>query len=219
MVAGTIIPLDHVRLADRPLVVCDIDEVVLEFLSPFAAFLNSRGHDLLPRSFRLHGNIVESATGEVAADAVVDALQEDFFRLQEDWQTPAALAVETLDALGRDADVVFLTAMPPRHSEARHRLLHRFGLAYPLVATEAAKGPVVQALHRSRPLPLAFIDDIHFNHLSVQESAPEALLIQLMANATFRAMAPDPGAKVLRATDWCHAERLIRAHFEKSADR
>ncbi|MBD9371864.1 hypothetical protein IB238_04315 [Rhizobium sp. ARZ01] len=215
MVAGTIFPLDHVRLADRPLVVCDIDEVVLEFLSPFAAFLNSRGHDLLPRSFRLHGNIIESATGEAAIDTVVDALQEDFFRLQEDWQTPAVLAVETLGALGRDADIVFLTAMPPRHAEARRRLLHRIGLTFPLVATEAAKGPVVQALHRSRPLPLAFVDDIHFNHLSVQGSVPEALLVQLMANQVFRAMAPDPGEKVLRATDWRHAERLIRAHFAR----
>lgn len=213
--AGAPFMLDHIRLGDRPLLVCDIDEVVLEYLSPFGAFLRSQGHDLLPRSFRLHGNIIDSGTGEAALDAVVDALQEDFFATQEAWQTPAALAVETVGALGRDADVVFLTAMPPRHVAARRRLLDRIGLAFPMVATEEAKGPVVHALHGARNLPLAFIDDIHFNHLSVQQSAPEALLVQLMANEAFRAMAPDPGANVLRATDWSHAARLIRSHFAK----
>lgn len=203
----------RIRLADRPLVVCDIDEVVLEYLSPFGAFLRSRGHDLLPRSFRLHGNIVETATGAAALDAVVDALQEDFYAAQEEWQTPAALAVETLAALGRDADVVFLTAMPPRHAHVRRRLLDHLGLTYPMIATESAKGPVVQALHRARPLPLAFVDDIHHNHRSVQANVPEAMLVQLMANEVFRAMAPDPGQAIRRAKDWRDAERLIRAHF------
>ncbi len=107
--------------------------------------------------------------------------------------------------------------MPPRHVAARRRLLDRIGLAFPMVATEEAKGPVVNALHRARSLPLAFVDDIHFNHSSVQQSAPEALLVHLMANEAFRAMAPDPGANVLRATDWRHAASLIRRHFATPA--
>ncbi|HVK91420.1 MAG TPA: hypothetical protein VM468_08470 [Mycoplana sp.] len=210
-----VIPLEHVHLKDRGLVVCDIDEVVLEYLSPFTAYLRSRGHDLLPRSFRLYGNIVETLSGEAVLDAVADALQEDFFAAQEEWQTPAALAVETLGALGRDTDVVFLTAMPPRHVAARRRLLDRLGLPFPMLATEEPKGPVVQALHRSRPLPLAFIDDIHVNHRSVQESVPDALLVHLMANPVFRAMAPDAGESIHCASDWREAERIIRAHFAR----
>ncbi|WP_246300894.1 hypothetical protein [Mycoplana rhizolycopersici] len=214
MNAPDFMPLEKLRLADRPLIVCDVDEVVLEYLTPFTAFLRSRDHDLLPRSFRLHGNIVERGTGSVALDAVVDALQEEFFAAQEHWQTPAALAVETLMALGRDADIVFLTAMPPRHAEARRRLLQRIGLTFPMVATEAAKGPVVQALHGDRPLPVAFIDDIHYNHRSVGESVPDALLVRLMANQVFLAMAPDPGERVRCATCWNEANRLIRTHFQ-----
>ena len=124
-----------------------------------------------PRTQRAlaYSRVAGSHTGTVAIDAVVDALQEEFFAAQEDWQTPAALAVETLMALGRDADIVFLTAMPPRHAEARRRLLQRIGLTFPMVATEAAKGPVVHTLHGGRPLPVAFIDDIHYNHRSVGE--------------------------------------------------
>ncbi len=214
-----IVPLDHVHLSDRPLVVCDVDEVVLEYLTPLDAFLRSRGHELLPRSFRLTGNIIDRVTGEAVLEAAVKALQEEFFATQDQWQTPAALAVETLGALGRDADVVFLTAMPPRHAEVRRRLLDRHGLDFPMVATEAAKGPVVQALHRGRSLPLAFIDDIHSNHHSVRESVPEALLVRLMANQAFLALAPDPGEFIVTASDWRDAERRIRAHFAAFAGR
>ena len=51
---------EALRLADRPLIVCDVDDVVLQFVTPFKAFLEHQGHRLVPRSFRLHGNIVRA---------------------------------------------------------------------------------------------------------------------------------------------------------------
>ncbi|QRM55031.1 hypothetical protein [Sinorhizobium sp. BG8] len=218
MVTSTV-TIDHIRLGDRPLVVCDVDEVVLEFLTPFREFLNSRGHDLLPRSFRLHGNIVGLIDGTITDNAVISALQEDFFADQEAWQRPALQAVETLTMLGKDADVVFLTAMPPRHEATRRRLLDRVGLTFPMVATEEEKGPVVRALHRQRSLPAVFIDDISRNLESVRAHAPDTLLLHLMANAEFRAMAPALGDGVVSATDWTHAASLIRAHWMPIAGR
>jgi hypothetical protein len=38
---------------------------------------------------------------------------------------------------------------------------------------------------------------------------PETLLINLMANDTFRALAPHPGDGVDIASDWAHAVELI----------
>jgi hypothetical protein len=208
-----VLSLDHVRLTNRPLIVCDIDEVVLEFLTPFRNFLRASGRDLLPRSFRLHGNIVLLDSGEAVADDLVSALQEEFFTRQEEWQTPAELAVETLAELAGEADIVFLTAMPPRHAVVRRALLDRFSLRYPLVASEDAKGPIVKRLHAGRELPFAFIDDISRNLYSVREHAPDCLLINLMVNADFRPLAPDPGEGVTKAGNWTDVARIIRAHI------
>ena len=205
--------LDHVRLSNRPLIVCDIDEVVLEFLTPFRDFLRACGRDLLPRSFRLHGNIVLIESGETVADDLVSALQEEFFLRQADWQTPAALAVETLAELAQEADIVFLTAMPPRYAAVRRTLLDRFSLHYPLVATEDAKGLVVKRLHAGRKLPFAFIDDISHNLHSVREHAPDCLLVNFMVNADFRPLAPEPGKGVTKARDWTDVAQIIRAHI------
>ncbi|CAN7434576.1 hypothetical protein LJR235_002761 [Pararhizobium sp. LjRoot235] len=210
-----LLDLDHVRLTDRPLIVCDVDEVVLEFLTPFRNFLRASGRDLLPRSFRLHGNIVLLESGETVADDLVSALQEEFFTRQEEWQTPAALAVETLAELAEEADIVFLTAMPPRHAVVRRALLDRFSLGYPLVASKEAKGPIVKRLHAGRKLPFVFIDDISHNLHSVREHAPDCLLVNLMVNADFRRLAPDPGEGIAKADDWTDVARIVRVHISR----
>lgn len=208
-----IIDLAHVRLTDRPLVVCDVDDVVLEFLMPFQRFLDSLGHRLEPRSYRLHGNIISTIDQQPLADSLVTQLILDFFEAQEDWQTPFGNAVTSLKALGTQADVVFLTAMPPRYTEMRRRLLDRLDLTFPLLATESPKGPVVRQMHGRRDLPLAFIDDMVHNHVSVADSVPECLLVHLMPQSDMHKHAPKPGPHVVQVADWHAAEREIERHF------
>ncbi|MBP1860912.1 hypothetical protein J2Z75_004433 [Rhizobium herbae] len=208
-----VLDLNHIHLSDRPLIVCDIDEVVLEFVTPFRDFLRSSGCDLLPRSFRLHGNVVRLDSGEPVADQMTTDFLEEFFTLQDAWQTPADRVVDTLASLSVDADIIFLTAMPPRHTGVRRALLDRHGLHYPLLASEEPKGPIIKRLHDARTVPLVFIDDILRNLQSVRTHAPECLLVNLMANAQFRAMAPDPGDGILKADSWTDAAALIRTHI------
>ncbi|WP_312858550.1 hypothetical protein [Rhizobium sp. G21] len=196
----------------RPLLVCDVDEVILEFLDPFHAYLESVDHRLHPDSFRLHGN-VRHVGGEAATAEAVDAFQEEFFRTQDKWQKPARNARATLERLSAGADIVLLTAMPPRHQGVRRALLDLFGFHFPMIATEEPKGPVVNQLISDRGVPAAFVDDIFTNLHSVRTHAPDCLLINLMANDIFRAMAPDPGERIHKAESWLEAERLIRGHF------
>lgn len=204
---------DHVPLRDRPLVVCDIDEVVLEFISPFTQFLRANDHDLLPRSFRLHGNIVSLTDGIAPDNAAVSAFLEEFFRTQNQWQVPALRVLEALTELSETADIVFLTAMPPRHRPVRRALLDSFGLTFPMIATEEPKGPVLARLHGGRSQPVVFIDDIERNLRSVAEHLPDCMLLTMMANAEFRVFAPPPSEGIIGAADWDEACSLIRAHI------
>jgi hypothetical protein len=209
----------QVSLGDRPLVVCDIDEVVLEFLSPFTEFLRSHNYDLLPRSFRLHGNIVSLLDGSEMDKEQVYAFEDAFFANQHLWQRPAERAVETLHALSAEADIVFLTAMPPRHHGVRRKLLDQFDLSFDMIASEDAKGPIVAKLHGRRNLPVAFVDDIQRNLLSVADHVPACLLVTMMANADFRPFAPPPIGAILAATDWGHAGDILRQYFSAAASK
>ncbi len=206
--------LEHITLADRPLIVCDVDDVVLQFATPFEAFLVERNFRLLSRSFKLTGNIVDAA-GTALDALVVKDLIHDFFIEQERWQTPFAEAVDCLHALAAEADLVFLTAMPPRHAEVRRRLLDRLTLSYPMISSEEPKGPIVAALHDERPLPLAFVDDMVGNLRSVGEHVPDCALIYLPPEVAIFRFAPDPEPHVLRAQGWAEARGLIETHFRR----
>ena len=207
-------PTAHsITLGNRPLIVSDIDDVVLEFINPFKAFLGSCGHVLLPRSFRLTGNIITHADEQPVTEPEVKILLDTFYGSQDRWQTPAAKVVETLAALSEEADIVFLTAMPPQHAAVRRALLDRLGLPYPLLASEEPKGPIVQKLHGSRNVPLVFIDDMLRNLRSVKDHAPTCLPINLMADSEFKALAPKLVADFRAVADWPEAAAAIRAHF------
>lgn len=211
--SGDILDISHVRVTDRPLVVCDVDDVVLHFTDPFRKFLLAEGHEFLPRSFNLIGNIIASDTKlEIDADGVYRLIGA-FFEAQENWQLPIEEVVQTLEMLSADADVVFLTAMPPRYGEQRRRLLDKLGLAFPLIASEEPKGPIMRRLNAERLYPTTFIDDMAYNLHSVREHMPESLLIHMMPHGPLHMMAPKPHADIVRASDWRHAEELIRAHW------
>ena len=212
-----ILDLSHVRLGDRPLVVCDVDDVVLHFAAPFQDFLRGEGHELLPRSFRLTGNIVSTETRIALEPADVRRLIEAFFEAQENWQNPTDMVVQTLETLSGDADVVFLTAMPPRYQEHRRRLLDRIGLTFPMIASEEPKGPIMQRLHAGRPLPAVFIDDMAHNLHSVRDHLAGCLLLHMMPDSPLHLLAPKPAEGIARATDWAHAAELIRGHIRPEA--
>jgi hypothetical protein len=194
---------------NKPLLVVDVDEVVLEFVRPFMGFLEHRGFHLRTDSFRLNGNVIDVSTGMAADDKTVEILVEDLFCEQEHWQTAVEGAADTLEKLGREVAVVMLTAMPHRHFERRRRLLDRFGLTYPLLTTEAAKGPAIERLRRDRGMPVAFVDDIPHNLVSVRQSVPDAALFHLMSFAPFKAVLPKLPDDIIRTEGWADAESLI----------
>ncbi|MBO3759849.1 hypothetical protein [Ciceribacter sp. L1K22] len=201
------------QLSDRPLVVCDVDDVVLQFLHPFRSFLQSRDYRLVARSFRLTGNIVREADGEALEESAVRQLIEAFFAQQANWQTPADLALETLSGLSAHAEVVFLTAMPYRHFDQRRRLLDRHGFNQPLIATEEAKGPLVRLLRRNPDLPIAFVDDMVHNLSSVGSHVEDCMLVHLQPVSDIHVFAPATPAIATRAADWRDAEKIIRMHL------
>jgi hypothetical protein len=197
---------------DRPLLVLDVDDVLLEFIRALPRFLDERGFLLTVASFRLTGNITERASGRLAEQAEVWSLLDEFFHRQADWQEAIDGAAEALDELGRGAEIVMLTAMPHRHRAIRRAHLDTLGLHYPLLTTEMAKGPAVARLRGRRQRPVAFVDDQPPNHLSVRESVADAHLFHLMSDNSLRALLPPLPDDIHVVQDWKDATpRIARA--------
>lgn len=198
---------------DRPLLVCDIDEVVLEFLTPFQNFLLAQGKQLRPNSFALHGNIFDLKTEIVIENQSVSTLIEDFFADQLNWQTLLPNVDQALNELSEEMNIIFLTAMPPRHFSTRSTLLKRFDLNFPLIATEEAKGPILKEANSVTGDKVFFVDDMIYNHHSVANHAPDTHHIAIMANKEFKAIAPKLDDYIYDADTWIDVKHHIRTKF------
>lgn len=193
----------------RPLLVLDVDEVLLEFMAPFMRFLDAQGLQFLAKSFRLTGNIVERQSKEPLDQEAVTAILGSFFDAQRDWQTAAPDATEAVAELARGAEVVMLTAMPHRHRQIRREHLDTLGFPYPLLTTEAAKGPALRQQRGESGRPVAFVDDIPHNLVSVRDAVADAHLFNLMAYREMRPFLPPLPEGIVVADDWSVAAPKI----------
>jgi hypothetical protein len=205
----TVRQIAELALSDRPLLVLDVDEVVLEFVRPFVKFLETQDLLLKTDSFRIHGNVFDRSTRLPVQDQRVTTLMTAFFEAQETWQTAVDGAAAAVAELAAAVEVVMLSSMPHGHRPLRRRLLDRLGFPYPLLTTEAAKGPAIQRMRGGGGRPVAFVDDIPNNLLSVQRAVPDARLFHLMAHSELRALLLPLPEGIVAVSGWREAGPLI----------
>lgn len=201
----------ELSLDTRPLLVLDVDDVLLEFVRPFPRYLDARGFALKLASFKLTGNMYETATGRVLEQPEVSGILGDFFDAQAEWQQLTDGAADALASFAPDVEIVLLTAMPHRHRQVRRSHLDALGFPYPLVTTEMAKGPAIASLRGKSGRPVAFVDDMPHNLLSAQSSVADAHLFHLMADNSLRALLPPVPDGINVVQDWPEARPKIAA--------
>lgn len=201
----TLRQIEELAADDRPLLILDVDDVILDFIKPFPKYLQAKGFELRLDSYRLNGNIFHLDTGSAAEAAHVKSLIDEFFHGQADWQTVTDGAADAMAQIAKSAEIVLLTAMPHRFRDARRRHLDTLGLPYPLLTTEMAKGPAVARLRGPKPRAVAFVDDQPRNLVSAHESVPDAALFHLMADNSLRDLMPPPPDFAIVVHDWTEA--------------
>lgn len=205
----TLRQIEELAEDDRPLLVLDVDDVLLDFIKPFPRYLEREGYRLDLASFQLTGNIVAIDTGEAAEQHRVRVLLDGFFSAQNDWQTLVEGAADAIAMIARGAEVVLLTAMPHRHREARRRHLDTLGLPYPVLTTEMAKGPAVKRLRGPSARPVAFVDDMLHNLTSARDHVDDAHLFHLVADVRLRELQPRPSDDIIVVDGWADAGTRI----------
>lgn len=200
--------IDALSLERRPLIVCDVDEVVLQFIGPLEAHMAAHGFELIDHHYKLTGNIRRIGGTDLATQDDVRALLYGFF--EAGYAQPlVAGAAEALAALTGHAQVVMLTNMPMQFHLRRVRALAGHGMEYPVVTNEGAKGPAVAALAARVRAPVVFLDDSPTNVTSVRDSVPDAQLVHFMADPRFFARVERIPGVHLTSNDWRAARAFI----------
>ena len=187
----------------RPLVITDCDGVLLEFVAPFVAYLDSV-HDLTLRldTFALTGN-VRRRDGTVVAPAKFPPLLDGFFTTHMPTQTPVPGAAAALAELAEWCDVVVLTNLADHHALRRTEELAALVMPYRVIGNHGAKGaPIAALLAEFAPSAAVFIDDLPPNHSSARDHAPHIHRVHMVAEASLRTLIPAAPDADVRIDDW-----------------
>lgn len=214
MIETTRDQIAKLRFTGRPLVICDVDEVVVHFTRDFESYLDQRSLWLDTSSFALNGNIRGRDGGLPLSPSDVAALIESFFAERTLHLEPIDGAVDALLHFAGAADVVMLTNLPHAAAEDRRRNLKGHGLSFPVVTNSGPKGPAVKALADLAGGPAVFIDDSPGFLASAREHAPDVHLIHFLHDDRFARHIEPLDYVSLRTHSWSevkpHASRLIK---------
>lgn len=190
----------------RPLVICDVDEVVVHFTRDFERYLGERGLWLDAASLALHGNIRWLDGGHPAEDDHVSGLIDSFFAGRTRHMQPIDGAIDSLLAIAASADVVMLTNLPHSAGDDRRANLGDLGLPFPVITNAGPKGPAIKHLAAQMAGPVVFIDDSPYFISSSYEHAPDVHLIHFMHDERFSRHVPVADYVSLRTHSWEEAK-------------
>lgn len=196
-------------LSGRPLVICDVDEVVVHFTKGFETYLDERGLWLDTSSFALNGNIRHREGGNAAADEHVAHLIADFFDSRTRHMEAIDGAVEALLHIGEIADVVLLTNLPHSAGDHRRENLAEHGLTYPVITNSGPKGPAIEHLADQVRKPVVFIDDSPAFIASAYDHAPDVHLVHFLHDQRFARHVAPLDFVSLRTGSWTEARPHI----------
>ena len=193
---------------DRPLVISDADEVLLQFMRQFEIYLDRNDMWIDLSSFRLQGNIKYKGSDE-AVDMTNRNIINDFFAAETLNFSPVEGAAEALTALSKEAQIIILTNLPLAQKSERQINLSKHGMDYPVIVGSGLKGPAVKSLGEKINAPLFFLDDIPHNINSVAKYVPTSGRIHMIADPRLSKLIGAAEGASARIDQWQEAQAWI----------
>ncbi len=212
----TIAQIAELRLdRHRPLVICDVDEVIVHFTSDFEDFLIAHGLWLdTTSSQQFHFSIRSKSDQQPISDAATGKIVSQFFAERTRYMKTIPGAVESLHEFARFADVVMLTNLPHEAGDHRRENLAGHGINFPVVTNSGPKGPAIKSIASQISAPVVFIDDSPSFITSAYEHAPHVHLIHFIHDERFARVVQPLEFVSLRTDNWAE----IKPHVLKLID-
>ncbi|NVE95104.1 HAD family hydrolase [Altererythrobacter lutimaris] len=204
----------------RPLIISDCDEVILHMVAHFKEWLEEGGEI----TFNLQGNNFATAmrwreSGEVLPPEEIWRYLGKFFDTEMDRQLPIAGAVDGINRLAEDAEVVILTNLVDKRRDHRAEQLKNHGVHARVFTNQGPKGPALRAIiEEYAPAQAIFIDDLAQHHLSVSEEVPQVTRLHLCGDpdiAPHIDCAHEAGHAHARIDQWSEALPWLLQQLER----
>lgn len=199
----------------KPLIICDVDEVVLHFVAPFEEYLSKHNAFLRKSSLKLSGNVIDVQTGNAIPSDEAGKLVRSFHQVHVDQQPVISGALEALNSLSSVFQIIFLTNVAEELKDRRKKHLTSLGLPFPVLQNDGSKAETVRILSDHIQSKTIFIDDLPPHHIMVKAAAADVHCIHYLADFDFRNLvefAPSLGEK---AENWPEIQSLCIAKLSE----
>ena len=197
---------------NMPLLVVDVDEVLVGLASHLGEFAESKGYSLKLTGYQLDGAL-KRRDGSEASKEEFRTLFTEFFETQTRHQRVYPDAAAVLQSIKLRAQIVILTNVPPYAEGDRIENLRGHGIDYPLIVNHGGKGEALAWLAQRAGDVTAFIDDSPTQIASVAEHAPKVQRLHYVGDDHLRTLLePHPDAHHAPTT-WREIEQVLDQIF------
>ncbi|SNZ08235.1 hypothetical protein [Cohaesibacter gelatinilyticus] len=200
---------------ERPLIICDVDEVILHFIRHFEVFLARHDYALKASSYSLNGNIYHRKTGSNLSNNSIKNMINNLFIELSHYQEAVENSISILSSLQKKCNLLLLTNFPEHLADQRRERLAQLGLVAPLLTNQGSKGPKIAQLMEHQKAPAFFLDDSASHISSALDLSLAPICLHFIADARFASIAsrsPVTGTALL-CRDWLLVQHYIEGYI------
>jgi hypothetical protein len=174
-------------IKDKPLIVCDADEVIFDFMYSFEKYLHAKSLYFNWKSYALEGNILNDKNEALNRSQITDTINSFFMNKTESMSLVEG-AVNSLQILSKKHNIIILSNIPFKFYEKRKVALKKCGINFPFFANTGPKGKAVKYLSDIHKGKIWFIDDSPFQIKSVKLEEKNVNTILFVGNSKLEAL-------------------------------
>ena len=165
----------------KPLIVCDADEVIFDFMNSFERYLKSNSLYFSWNSYALNGNILNNNKKAINKNEV-DNIINNFFKNKTANMELVKGAKNSLHKLAQSFNILILSNIPFEFYNERKIALEKYDLNFPFFANKGPKGKALAYISKMYKGNIWFIDDSPYQIKSVKQETKDISTILFIGN-------------------------------------
>jgi len=198
---------------DLPLLICDADEVIFNFMDSFDKFLNSKDMYFSYNTFKLNGNIINKSNNQAISNNKIPTLISNFFKNNTLDMPLIKNAKEVLSELSKKLNVIILSNIPQSSAVDRIKCLKKNNMHYIFLSNEGPKNTKCLELEKLTNKKVFFIDDLPNQISSVSNSCKNIITIHFLQNKKLIKIIPEVKNCDYKVNNWISIKNIILEHI------
>ncbi len=203
---------------NKPLIITDADEVIVELFIHLFDYFKSRGYDFKGHSligFEIMEFMFCSKTGDLIEENVFVKIITLFFKDHADDLPLVKNAYKNLEKLANQCQIVILTNAPHSYRNARIQIFKNHGFEYPIITNEGNKLAAVNRIAAQHQAPVFFIDDSPEHHIAIINDMPHVDCIHFIGDERYAKMVSNVENIDFKSTCWNEVGHYIETQLKE----